>query len=187
MKIIITLLVASLPALAGTPWVTSYTPSGARTDGPYSMGIRFQMGSTSYYLSSVGRLCLAGDAATHTLYLVDTTDTILATTDVNMSGCTSGTYVFAAVTACAQLAAGSIYYLLSTETGGSEPWGDAAPPTTTQIATLLSGAYSTTFPYTGGPIITANGGQMFVGLNFTSAIACGSGLPAASAGFPIIY
>jgi len=184
MRTVLVLFMTSLLAFADTPWVTSVSPS-PRADGPYTAGGLFQMGATSYYLTSIGRLCLTGDSGNHTLYIVNAADSILLTATVNMAGCQANTYVY--TTACLHLTARTSYYILSTETGGAEPWSDGTSGTvTTSAATLNIGAFSTSVPYSGGPISSSNGYAMFVGLNFTYARGCG-GSGAVLNGLPVVY
>lgn len=71
----------------GLPWILSMTLPTNRNDGPLSVGGSFTVGSSSIALTNLGRYCWVGNSQTHTVYLINSSGTILTSTSAVMSGC----------------------------------------------------------------------------------------------------
>lgn len=74
-------------APVGLPWILSMVLATPRNDGPISVGGSFNVAGSSIALTNLGRYCWTSNSQTHTIYLLDSSGTILTSTSVNMAGC----------------------------------------------------------------------------------------------------
>ena len=77
---------------SGTAFVTAFAGSTVRNDYGGWLGMELTVGSSSLTVTSVGRLCLAGNSASHTVEFVSTATGQAVTggsASVNMAGCTA--------------------------------------------------------------------------------------------------
>jgi len=130
-----------------TSFVTGYAlgSQGLRTDFSGWIGMKFTVGANAVNVVSVGRLCIAGNGAIHTVELVNSnTGTALVggAAQLNMSGCTPGQFISAQLPAPITLSARASYYLASQETAGGDKWYDLGPISTTADAASNSSVYS---------------------------------------------
>jgi hypothetical protein len=131
---------------ASTSFVTGYALNGPRLRNDYSgwVGMAFTIGSSSVNVSSLGRICVANNNMTHTVKLVNASngaDVPGATVSLNMTGCIAGQFLYGAISPIT-LPAGGSYYLFTLETTGGDLWYDLGTITTTNVASVSSGAYS---------------------------------------------
>ena len=62
------------PVPSGLALVTGFTTGVAHNDLSSWLGMRFRVGAAGLNVTSVGRLCLAGNSGTHTVKLVRVSD-----------------------------------------------------------------------------------------------------------------
>lgn len=169
MNFIITfaLFVLALP-LAAQKLVTSFEQTHLRSDYTGPVGMKFMVGNNPVTVNGLGRLCVAGNAASHTVQVVTAVGTSIgASVLVPMAGCIANQFVYASI-APVTLSAGSTYYLASTETAGGDQWWE-------QGTVSLSGAsiVSAIYQYNGawyagsanstyGPVSLQYGGQSVI-------------------------
>ncbi len=139
-------------------FVTSYAVNSPplRNDYPGFVGMKLTVGSSPLTVSSLGRICVANNAQTHTVKFVKASDgSDVASASVNMAGCTPGQFVYQAISP-ATLTAGASYYLASQETQGGDRWYDEGTITAAAGAVVNSGAYLYNGNwYTAGPANTS--------------------------------
>jgi hypothetical protein len=154
----------------------SATLGNLRNDFAGFVGMSFKVNQPSPILvSSLGRICIAGNTATHTVKLVDGVswkDISGAAATVSMAGCTPKQFVYANLTNNIQLAAGSVYYLVSQETAGGDTWYDAAGVTANGAA-VNGSVYS----YNGVWVPNSDGAKSYVPPNLKFAVAGATGAP----------
>ncbi len=107
------------------------------------VGMQFTVGSNSLSVSSVGRICVAGNSATHTVELVNAQGgTNVASASVNMANCVAGQFVYASLTSSATIEAGASYYLVSQEQAGGDFWYDSGPISPLADVSVTNSIYS---------------------------------------------
>jgi hypothetical protein len=150
---------------SGTPFVTSYAGSSdVRNDYTSFVGTQLTVGASSLTVTSVGRLCLAGNSATHAVKFANAStgqDIPGGSAVVNMAGCTPGQFVYAALTTPIVLQPGASYDLGSMEVGGGDTWYNTAGVTTTADASITNSAY-----YNGYWISMNTANTAYVPVNF---------------------
>jgi hypothetical protein len=135
------------PAQSETSLVTGYALGGQRLRSDFSgwVGMKLTVGSSSLTVTSLGRLCIAGNAGTHTVKLSNAgTGVVLpgGSAQVNMAGCTTGQFTSVTLSTPITLTAGASYYLASQETSGGDKWYDLGQISTTTAATSNNSVYS---------------------------------------------
>jgi hypothetical protein len=130
-----------------TNFVTGYGLSGQglRSDFSGWVGMKFTVGSNSLTVTSLGRLCVAGNNATHDVELLSAnTGAVLAggSAQVNMSACTPGQFVSVSLSTPITLASNASYFLASQESAGGDKWYDLGQITTTADASSNASVYS---------------------------------------------
>jgi hypothetical protein len=133
------------PPSGGTPFVTGYGLSGQslRNDFTGWVGMKLTVGSNPLTVSSLGRICVANNALTHTVKFVNASsgsDVPGASVTVSMAGCTAGQFVYSPISPVTLPAAAS-YYLVSQETQGGDQWYDQGAISATTAATLNNSVY----------------------------------------------
>src|SRR6202044_1833576 len=90
------------------------------------VGMKFTVGATALNVSALGRICVAGNATSHTVMLVNAsgTDVPGASVTVNMVACTSGQFVYAPLASAVTLLPNTSYFLVSQEASGGDQWYD---------------------------------------------------------------
>lgn len=129
--------------VSGTSFVTAYALNGPSIRNNFSgwVGMKFTVGSSSLSVSSLGRMCIAGNAGTHPVKVVNaTTGLDVASVSLNMAGCSGGQFKYASVTLT--LPGNTAYYLVSQETSGGDQWYDYGTLTTTSAAAVNGSVYS---------------------------------------------
>jgi hypothetical protein len=128
-----------------SPYVTGFSASGRtpRNDFGGWVGMKLTVGTTAMNVNSVGRICIAGNAAAHTVKLVNAvTRQDVASAQVNMTGCTTGQFVYGSLTNSISLNANASYYLVTQEVAGGDQWYEAGPVSTTPDAVVNNAVYS---------------------------------------------
>jgi len=171
-------------------FVNSITLGSTRGDGPGLTGLKIVVGPRPVRISSLGRLCVAGNSLAHEMRVVRVSDNAtLATTSVPMSGCAAGQFKYASLAVPLALAANAEYLIVSNEMGGDRfhNWIGTVL-STTGVATIKHGIYTTDNGNTWG---TAGGtGNSYVPVDFqyftepTEAFVTGRSLGAVRADSP---
>jgi hypothetical protein len=139
---------------SGTSLVLSTTPGTLRNNFTGWVGLELTVGSSPLEVTSVGRIFVNGNTATHMVKLVN------AATGVDVpggaalvSGGTAGTFTYALLASPVTLDANGVYYLLSQETAGSDQWYDNNTTVQTSSGAVVSGAayFGGPYPYTVSP------------------------------------
>jgi len=101
--------------------------------------MKFTVGANALTVNSLGRLCLAGNAGTHTIKLVNAsngTDIAGGSLSINMAGCTAGQFRYATLPNPVALTANRAYYLASQESVGGDLWYEFGAVSSTNVAAV---------------------------------------------------
>jgi hypothetical protein len=155
---------------SGTNFVTAFALNGPPVRNNFGgwVGMKFTVGTSPLSVSSLGRMCIAGNSGTHTVKVVDATsglDVPSGSVSLSMSGCTPGQFKF--LSSSVTLQASTAYYLVSQETSGGDQWYDYGTLTNTSVAAVNGSVYSNGSGWS--TINTPN--TSYVPLNFTYATA----------------
>ncbi|HLG95342.1 MAG TPA: immunoglobulin domain-containing protein [Bryobacteraceae bacterium] len=144
---------ATVPAPAtGTSYVTSELLGTPRNNFTGWIGMVITVGSSPMTVSSLGRMVVSGNTASHVLKLVSAGGADIAggSLTVSTAGATPGTFVYAQLASPVQLNANTTYYVVSQEAAGGDFWYDwNTTEQTTSTATItgsvwaLSNSYAT--------------------------------------------
>jgi hypothetical protein len=151
---------ANFQYVAGTTsFITALALNQPTERNNYSgwVGMKFTVGATALNVSALGRVCVAGNAASHTVMLVNAsgTDVPGASVTVNMVACTSGQFVYAPLASAVTLLPNTSYFLVSQEASGGDQWYDYGGVSSTADAAVNSSIYSSD-GVTWIPVSTAN-------------------------------
>jgi hypothetical protein len=133
-----------LPPPPPQPFVTAFNLNGRPTRNDFAgfTGMKLTVGANNLSVSSVGRVCIAGNTQTHTVELVNAgTNAVVGSANVNMAGCTPGTLVYATLASPITLTAGTGYYLASQESNGGDMWYGYGTLTSAAVAQAINSAY----------------------------------------------
>jgi len=128
-----------------TPFLLAYSAGLFRNNFTGWLGMKVTVGSSAMNVTSIGRICVAGDAGVHTVKFVDAStalDLPGGSVSVNLGGCTVGQFVYAALPNSLLLPAGAGYYLVSQEFSGGDVWYDTRPLVSTTAALVNNSVYS---------------------------------------------
>ena len=131
------------PSITGTAFLTGYALNGPalRNDFSNFVGMKFTVGSSPLSVSSLGRICIAGNSGTHTIKLVNAsngTDVAGGSLSLSMAGCTAGQFKYATLPSAITLSANTAYYVASLEVGGGDQWYDQGGVSSTNVAAVDS-------------------------------------------------
>ena len=134
------------PPSIGTNFVTGYALNSPALRNNYSgwVGTKFTVGSTALTVSSLGRICIAGNSAAHAIKLVNAStglDVPQGSVTLSMAGCTPGQFKYGSL-GSVTLLANTAYYLVSNELSGVDQWYDYGTLTTTSVASVNGSIYS---------------------------------------------
>jgi alpha-galactosidase len=168
---------------SSTTFVTAYALDGPGLRNDFSgwVGMKLSVRTYPVVVSSLGRICVAGNAMAHTVKFVnagDGSDVPGASASLNMAGCTAGQFVFAAISPVT-LPAGAIYYLVSQETQGGDRWYDQGRISPTNAAVVNSSVYF----YGGNWIPISAPNTSYVPPNFQYSIVSSGGAPSDLSGY----
>ena len=131
----------STPTTSSITFVNGYNYSSPKLRNDYGgwVGMALTVGSSPLTVSSLGRVCVAGNAGIHVVKFVSAatgTDVSGSQVSVNMAGCTAGQFVYGSLTSPLTLSAGAGYYLVSQEVAGGDQWYDQGSIATSSGATV---------------------------------------------------
>ena len=158
----------------GSPlsFVTSKTLGAQRADSPGWTGFKMTTGAQPVTVTTLGRLCVAaGNSGTHELRLIRVSDnSVVASVNVSMSGCTVGQFKYATLANPLTLLASTAYLLVSYEVGTDtfHDWTGTVL-TTTSVATVNHGVYTTNGGQTWGP--AGSTGNSYVPVDFQYTVS----------------
>ncbi|MGH9968945.1 MAG: RHS repeat-associated core domain-containing protein [Pyrinomonadaceae bacterium] len=153
-------------------FVTGKTLGALRADYTGHVGMKVTTGAQPVTVTSLGRIYVSGNTGTHMLKIVRASDNaVVASANVSMTGGTSGQFKYVSLATPVTLAASTIYYVVSTETSGGDPWHDYVSTvlTSTSVATINSGTYGDGTNW--GP--AGGAGNCYVPVDFQYSIAPG--------------
>jgi hypothetical protein len=135
------------PAGSSSSFVTGYALNGPtlRSDFGGWVGMNLTIGGTPLSVTSLGRICIAGNSRTHVVKFVSASsgsDVAGAAATLNMSGCTPGQFQYWTLPSPITLQAGSSYYLVSNESAGGDLWYDQGTISSTGVAAVNGSVYS---------------------------------------------
>jgi hypothetical protein len=157
---------------SGTAFVTGYVTAGRPMRNDYSgwVGGKLTIGSNALNVSSVGRVCLAGNSGTHTVKFVNATngqDVAGGSAAVSMAGCSAGQFVYVSLPGTISLPAGTSYDLVSQEVAGGDKWYDLGMVSTTSDAAVNNAIYY----YNGSFVSISSANVSYVPPNFQYLVA----------------
>lgn len=165
-----TLSVASTPPATDKNFVLSTSLGSLRNDFTGWVGMSVTIGASSLTVDQLGRMFAPGNAATHTLKIVDAatgSDVPGGSVAVSMSGGTAGNFVYGTLSAPVVLSSGATYHILSQETVGGDKWYDYNTTASTNWeATLSASVYGTGTSYVA---INGSAGHTYVPVDFKYA------------------
>jgi RHS repeat-associated protein len=162
--------VAVTIAASTASFVTGKTLASLRSDSPGWTGFEMTVGSQAVTVTSLGRYCAPGNSLTHELRVIRSSDNaMVASVNVSMSGCTAGQTKYATLGTAVTLAANTTYRLVSYEVGSDNfhDWSGLTL-TTTAVATVLHGVYTTDGGLTWGPAGGTGSSYVPVDFQYTS-------------------
>ncbi|HEU5080847.1 MAG TPA: DUF4082 domain-containing protein [Opitutaceae bacterium] len=107
-------------------------------------GMKITVGSAPIIVTQLGRWVLSGNTQSHTVKLVNTSGTTIASAAVATSGATAGQMKYVALSTPVTLSANTDYYIVSQETnGGDYWWGSNTTLNHTGAATITAATRST--------------------------------------------
>jgi hypothetical protein len=137
-------------ASVSTTIAGSTTTPSSNGDTAIGVGYAFTVSSTTY-VNQLGRWIISGNNEEHTLFLVNSSGTVLAQGDLTTSGQTAGRFAYVSI-GTVQLVSGQTYYLISTEPSYDWQGFDAYYPAsagcteTTVAGVTIKGAVSVNMP-----------------------------------------
>jgi hypothetical protein len=128
-------------------FVTGYGLGGQRLRSNFGgwVGMKLTIGSNSLTVTSLGRLCIAGNTGVHTVQILNAGSGIAmpgGSVQVAMSGCAPGQFTSVPLSTPITLAAGGSFYLVTQESAGGDKWYDLGSISTTGDATVNNAIYS---------------------------------------------
>ena len=163
----VTAMGQSSPSTAKS-FLTGYASTARlRNDFGGWVGMQLTVGANPLAVSSLGRICAAGNTGTHVVKFVnvsDGSDVSGASVSLNMAGCTPGQFVYGAVGPI-NLSARTSYYLASQEFSGGDQWYDQGAVSSTSDATANRAEY-----YSSGTWNPATTGYSYVPPNFQYSV-----------------
>lgn len=136
-----------------TSWITTITAGTVRNNFTGVLGTKITTAAAPISVKQVGRYCLTGNSQAHTFYVSSSLSTVVGSVSIPMTGCTPGTFVYAALTIT--LSASTDYYLGTAETSGGDSWYDNnAAFTSTNVVTAFNAIFSSVDP----PVYQSAGG-----------------------------
>ncbi|MBZ5676587.1 MAG: hypothetical protein LAP61_20305 [Acidobacteriia bacterium] len=138
---------SSDPSVPAAPFVTGYNLSSQPLRNNFSgwVGMAFTVAGTPLTVTSLGRICVAGNSAAHTVKLVSAdsgADVAGGSLALNMSGCSPGQFQYANLSSPVTLPVGGRYFIVSQESFGGDQWYDWGSISTISIAAVTSAVYS---------------------------------------------
>lgn len=123
----VTIAVANNSPRTATALVSGFDAAPIRNNYSGFLGLQFTVAARALTVTSLGRPCLVGNSATHTVKLVragDGGDVPGTLVTISLSGCTPGQFVYGSLSSPVALRAYTSYYLVSQEQAGGDRWYD---------------------------------------------------------------
>lgn len=128
------------PADPKPPFIRSFDPrSTLRNNYTGWVGMKLTVSTSPIIVSSLGRLCIAGNSNVHTLKIVEAksgVDVSGSSVKVSMASCNGGQFVYTPLNAPIMLQPNDSYYLVSEETSGKDRWNDFGAVSSSAIASV---------------------------------------------------
>lgn len=125
-------------------FITSTTPGTLRNDAqPGGVGMEVNANS-AMTITALGRWIVAGNTGTHTVQVMNTSGTVLASVSINTVGKTAGQYAYVNLATPLTISQGTHFFVESIETGGDYWYGRDTAVTPFANFYLLGSAYGTT-------------------------------------------
>jgi len=162
------------PASSGTAFLTGFALNSPPLRNNYGnfVGMKFTVGANALTVNSLGRICLAGNAGTHTIKLVTASngaDIAGGSLSLSMAGCTPGQFKYGTLPAPITLSGNTAYYVANLETAGGDQWYDSGAVSSTSAAAVNSSIY-----FNGTSWIPMSGANTsYVPPNFLYTVASG--------------
>jgi hypothetical protein len=118
---------------------------GLRNDFAGFVGMSLKVGATPLSVTSLGRVCVAGNSQSHIVKFVNAAtgqDVPGGSASVTMNGCAASQFVYTTLASPLTLQANTQYYFVSQETNGGDKWYDQSTLSTKADASVLSSVYS---------------------------------------------
>ncbi|OPZ86471.1 MAG: putative major pilin subunit [bacterium ADurb.Bin429] len=134
--------------------LASFTTTGSkRTDYGGTLGFSFTVGASPLTVTALGRLFITGNAGTHTLGIVKTSDSSVVTSvsiTAGGAGAVNNQHQWVTLPAPVTLAASTGYTMLTQETSGGDQWFEVSAISLTSAASSPASRYAGNFPAVGG-------------------------------------
>jgi hypothetical protein len=117
-----------------------------RSDFAGWVGMNVVIGTSPLTVSSLGRICVAGNTGIHTVEFVNaSTSTVVpgGSAQVKTSGCTPGQFVYTVLSPSITLQANTAYYLASQEFAAGDQWYNLGTVSSTAVGVISNPVYST--------------------------------------------
>ncbi len=155
--------------------ITGYALNGPPLRNNFSgfAGMSFTVGPSSLVVSSLGRLCIAGNSGTHTVKLVSAAtgaDLTGGSVSLDMAGCTPGQFRYSPLAGPIALQATTSYYLVSQELNAGDQFYDFGTVSSASNLTVNSSIYFSGSKWI--PVSTAN--TSYVPPNFQYSVGTDS-------------
>jgi uncharacterized repeat protein (TIGR01451 family) len=129
----------------GSPFLALSTPASAmRNNFSGWVGMRLTVGQRSLMVSSLSRICIAGNTGAHVVKIVSAAtgqDVPGASATVNMAGCAAGRYTYTALPNIITLPSETAFYLVTQELTGGDQWYDHGVVLPSADGTVNSSVY----------------------------------------------
>jgi uncharacterized repeat protein (TIGR01451 family) len=130
-----------------TAFVTQYALNGPALRNNFTgwVGMKLTVGTNPLSVTSVGRICVAGNSGTHTVKFVYPStgeDVTGSSALVEMAQCPPGQFVYAPLASSITLQANTSYYLVSEEVSGGDQWYDHGAIAVTADAVVNNSIYT---------------------------------------------
>lgn len=106
-----------------TPFIVTQALGSLRNNFTGCVGVEFRLTLGDITVTDIGRWVVSGNSGTHTVYIISGTGTVFGSASVNTSGAAVADYKYASVTPFSLLN-NTTYYIVSSETNGSDQWYD---------------------------------------------------------------
>lgn len=130
-----------------TAFVTGQNLGTLRSDFTGCAGFLFTVGGSNITVTHVGWWVVSGNSATHTVYILNTGGSTLASGVITTSGSTPGGYVYVPITPLV-LTASTQYGIMGSVTNGGDQWynDDTTLASSSAGATMNGSAFNASCP-----------------------------------------
>lgn len=144
--------------------IASYQPAGDRNDFTGYVGLRV-IPPAAIRITALGVRKATGNTTDRNVYLVDSSNTVLASVAVPMSAGMVGSFQYVAITPV-DLVGGATYYVAAQQTASGENWANGGSATYTSVGDSSYAVYSVA----GSPgSFSGFAGQIYVGVDMLVA------------------